>query len=116
VLEAYRQAAAYHVPQVSSAAIYRIAALYQNFSQAIKSSQKPRNMNKNELKKYSDFLSEKSRPFRKKAIEFHEKNISGVAYALNDMWVRKSLEQLKLLLPERYNKTERSESFVTEKS
>jgi len=109
VLNAYAQAASYGVPEVSTASTYHKAEIYLDLSLAIKNSEKPLNESKEDQLKYAAFLENSAQPFKEKAIEFHELNISRFADGLTGGWVQKSLEQLKELLPQRYNKKEHTE-------
>ncbi len=113
-LKVYGQAASYKVPEVLTAATFRIAEIYQDLGLAIYNSERPTTLNEEELEQYDILLEEQAYPFEEKAIEFHEVNMSRLADGLDVVWIWKSLEQLKELLPVRYNKQERTDAIVKE--
>ncbi|MCW9014763.1 MAG: tetratricopeptide repeat protein [Gammaproteobacteria bacterium] len=111
-LKAYGETAAYQVPEVLTAATFRIAEIYQDLGLAIYNSERPPKLNEEELEQYDILLEEQAYPFEEKAIEFHEINVKRIAEGYYGVWVRKSLEQLKELLPVRYAKKERNDEIV----
>lgn len=111
-LKMYTRAAAYKIPEVLTASTYRIAAIYQDLGVAIYNSERPKQLSEEELEQYDILLEEKAYPFEEKAIEFHEINVSRLAEGLDIVWIWKSLEQLKELLPVRYNKLEKTDPQV----
>lgn len=103
VINAYKRAASYNVPQVLTVATFRIAEINLNMSQAIISSERPSGLNQNQHKNYDRQLIERAHPFKQNAIKFYEVNVSRVADGLDDVWIQKGLARLKELLPERYS-------------
>ena len=73
-LKAYAVAADYGVADVTTAATYHIAALYQDFGKALMTSQRPKKLSKVELEQYNVMLEEQAFPFEEKATELHEVN------------------------------------------
>ena len=69
-----RVAADYGVADVTTAATYHIAALYQDFGKALLASQRPKKLSKAELEQYNVMLEEQAFPFEEKATELHEVN------------------------------------------
>ncbi|MGY4828491.1 tetratricopeptide repeat protein [Sphaerotilaceae bacterium SBD11-9] len=112
VLKAYSVAANSGVADVTTAATYYIAALYQDFGKAMMSSQRPRKLSKLELEQYNVMLEEQAYPFEEKSTELHEINVKRTADGIYDEWVKRSFDALKELRPVRYGKTERSEGVV----
>lgn len=112
VLKAYAVASDYGVAEVTTAATYSVANVYQDFAKAITTSQRPRKLSKLELEQYNELLEEQADPYVEKAIELHGINAHRTTQGLYDEWVRKSFEALKTLQPARYNKTEKSEATV----
>jgi cellulose synthase operon protein C len=112
VLKAYAVAADYGVAEVSTAATYRVAALYQDFGRALMESQRPKKLSKKELEQYELMLEEQAYPFEEKAIELHELNTRRARDGLYDEWVRRSYTALRELKPARYAKNERSEGVL----
>ncbi len=111
-INGYTEAAAYKVAEVSTEATFRIGEIYQDFGKALMASERPRNLNEEELEQYDILLEEQAYPFEEKAIEIHEANAQRTADGLYDTWVRKSLAELAELMPVRYAKQEKGEDFV----
>ena len=106
-LDAYEQASAYGVAEVTTAATYRIAELYHEFSTALMESQRPKELSDVELEEYELLLEEQAIPFEEKSIELHEINIGRTLNGgLYNDWVKKSYRQLASLYPVRYAKME----------
>jgi TolA-binding protein len=112
VLKAYGVAADYGVAEVTTAATYRTANLYQDFGQALMESQRPKKLSKAELEQYNVMLEEQAFPFEEKAIELHETNARRTSVGIYDEWVKNSFTALAKLRPVRYGKLERSEGVV----
>jgi len=111
-IKGYNEAAAYKVSEVTTQATYSIGELYTGFSQALMTSERPRNLNAEELEQYDILLEEQAYPFEEKAIKVHEANAQRIADGLYDEWVRKSMVALAKLMPVRYAKEEKGEDFV----
>lgn len=111
-LQAYAAAANYGVADITTAATYHTAALYQDFGKAMLSSQRPKKLNKAELEQYNVMLEEQAFPFEEKATELHEVNAKRAASGIYDKWVQESFKSLAALRPVRYGKLERSESVI----
>ncbi len=112
VLKAYAAAADYGVADVTTAATYHTASLYQDFGKAMLTSQRPKKLNKAELEQYNVMLEEQAFPFEEKAIELHEVNAKRAASGIYDEWVQESFKALAALRPVRYGKLERSEGVI----
>jgi len=111
-LKAYAVATDYGVAEVTTAATYHVATLYQDFAKALTGSQRPKKLSKLELEQYNELLEEQADPYVEKAIELHGVNAHRTTQGLWDDWVQKSFAALKTLQPARYNKTEHSEATV----
>lgn len=112
VLKAYGVAANYGVADVTTAATYHIAALYQDFGKSLMGSQRPKKLSKLELEQYNLMLEEQADPFAEKSTELHEVNARRTKEGIYDQWVKRSFDSLKELRPLRYGKTERAEVSV----
>jgi hypothetical protein len=112
VLKAYAVAADYGVADVTTAATFHIASLYQDFGKSLMGSQRPKKLSKLELEQYDVLLEEQAFPFEEKAIELHEVNARRAAAGLYDPWVQRSFQALGQLRPVRYGKNERSEGVI----
>jgi cellulose synthase operon protein C len=111
-LKAYAVASDYGVAEVTTAATWHVANVYQDFAKALTSSQRPKKLSKLELEQYDELLEEQADPYVEKAIALHGVNARRTTEGLYDEWVKKSFEALRTLQPARYNKTERSEGTV----
>jgi len=111
-LKAYAVASDYGVAEVTTAATYNVANVYQDFAKALTTSQRPKKLSKLELEQYNEMLEEQADPYVLKAIELHGINASRTTQGIYDEWVKKSFDALKTLQPARYNKSEKSEATV----
>ncbi len=111
-LKAYEAAADYQVADVTTAATFESAELYRQLGKDLMSSERPRNLNKDELEQYNVLLEEQAFPFEEKAIKLHEVNAARTKDGTYDEWVQKSFTALAQLNPGRYGKVEISEQLV----
>lgn len=111
-IKGYTQAAAYEVTDVTTESTFRIGEIYASFGEALMTSERPRNLNAEELEQYDILLEEQAYPFEEKAIVVHETNVQRTVNGVYDEWIRKSLSTLAELMPVRYAKQEKGESFV----
>ncbi|HEX4511036.1 MAG TPA: hypothetical protein VH328_13185, partial [Burkholderiaceae bacterium] len=111
-LKAYAVASDYGVADVTTAATYHVASLYQDFAHALNVSERPKKLSKLELEQYDVMLEEQAYPFEEKAIELHTANARRASQGVWDDWVRKSYAALRELQPVRWGKTERSAGSV----
>ncbi len=111
-LKAYAVASEYGVADVSTAATYHIATVYQDFGKALMTSQRPKKLSKVELEQYNVMLEEQAYPFEEKSMELHEVNARRASEGIYDKWVKNSFSALREMRPVRYGKTERSEGVV----
>ena len=111
-LDAYEAASNYKVQQVTTAATYWSAKIYQDFAVAMIESDRPSGLSAEEFDQYEILLEEQAYPFEEQAIEIHELNASRISDDVYDEWVKKSLTELAVLSPAQYVKAERSEDLV----
>ena len=111
-LKAYTQAADYQVADVTTAATFESAELYRQLGKDLMSSERPKNLSKDELEQYDVLLEEQAFPFEEKAIKLHEVNAARTKSGNYDEWVQKSFTALAQLNPGRYGKVELSEPLV----
>lgn len=112
LLEAYGRASDYGVAEVATAAVYRTAELYTDFSRALMTSQRPKGLSAQELEQYNVLLEEQAFPFEEKAIEVHEINAQRAGSGIYDQWVKNSFSALSKLRPVRYAKSEKGEEVI----
>ncbi len=113
VIKAYTRAAEYGVAAVTTAATYRLAEVYQNFSADLMASERPPDLDELALEQYELLLEEQTFPIEEKAIDLYKANTDRAADGVYDKWVEKSFARLAELMPARYAKMERSEDVVT---
>jgi len=113
-LDAYNLAARYQVADVVTASTYRIGEIYQQFSSELMESERPKDLNEEELEEYDILLEEQAFPFEEKAISILESNTLRSAEGYYDTWVKKSFNKLKELVPARYSKTEKGAEIVND--
>jgi TolA-binding protein len=111
-LAAYDRSASYDIAEVTTVATFRIAELYQQLSADLMESERPAGLNPDELEQYDILLEEQAFPFEEKAIELYEVNAARAASGVYDQWVVGSFAQLAVLMPARYAKFEKAESYV----
>ncbi len=111
-LKAYEQAADYQVADVTTAATFESAELYRQLGKDLISSERPKNLSKDELAQYDVLLEEQAFPFEEKAIKLHEVNAARTRDGTYDEWVQKSFTALAQLNPGRYGKVEIGEQQV----
>jgi hypothetical protein len=111
-LKAYTAAADYQVADVTTAATFESAELYRQLGKDLMSSERPKNLNKEELEQYDVLLEEQAFPFEEKAIKLHEVNAARTKEGTYDEWVQKSFAALAQLNPGRYGKVEISDPLV----
>jgi len=111
-LKGYTLAADYQVTEVTTAATYESAELYRQLGKDLMSSERPKNLSKDELEQYDVLLEEQSFPFEENAIKLHEVNAARAKNGTYDEWVQKSFAALAQLNPGRYGKVEIGEPLV----
>ncbi len=111
-IDAYGKALEYQVAEVTTEATYQIAEIYHSFARALLESQRPKGLNAEELEEYDLLLEEQAYPFEEKAIDIHLANFKRIPAGVYDQPVKNSLEVLGKLMPFRYAKVEKMESYV----
>lgn len=109
-LKAFNQAAEFRIAEVATAATYRVAQMYSEFSRALLDSERPKGLSAEALEQYELVLEEQAYPLEEKSIEFYETNVKRVSAGIYDDWVKKSFSALATMLPARYGKLERTEA------
>ena len=109
-LEAYNKTADLGVAEYTTAATYRIADMYRDFSIKLLDSDRPADLTEVELEEYEILLEEQAFPFEEKAIALHQTNLEHITNGLYDEWIKKSVSALAQLVPARYNKVEQHDA------
>ena len=102
------------IADFTTAATFKIGELYRILAKDLMNSQRPKNLNDLELEQYEILLEEQALPFEDNAIELYEQNTQLVLQMIYDDWIKKSFASLSKLMPGRYDKNERIESYVNE--
>jgi len=113
VIEVYTKSADYGVAEVTTAATFRLAEVYESFAADLLNSERPQNLDAAALEQYELLLEEQIYPFEEKAIELYMANTDRTSDGVYDEWVQKSFNRLASLMPARYSKAERGEDVVT---
>ncbi len=113
VITVYTDAAEYGVAEVTTAATFRLAQVYQQFGADLMESERPTELDAQALEQYDLLLEEQAYPFEEKAIDLYKANTDRTIDGVYDEWVRSSFDSLAGLMPGRYAKMERSEDVVT---
>lgn len=100
----FGKASVYGISDTATEATYNIAEIYSSFSKSLLTSERPKNLNADELEQYTILLEDKAFPFEEKAIEFFEANLAHIKNGVYNKWVRNSLGRLEQLFPVRYKR------------
>ncbi|MFZ2161068.1 MAG: tetratricopeptide repeat protein [Sideroxyarcus sp.] len=111
-IKSYTRLVDFQVGDVTAAATYYIAEIYYDFSRALAQSERPTNLNAEELEQYELALEEQIFPFEEKAIATHKKNLELMQLGVFSTWIDKSLGKLATLLPAAYARREQSTGFI----
>ncbi|MBE9559969.1 MAG: tetratricopeptide repeat protein [Proteobacteria bacterium] len=112
-IDTYSKLVEYQVGDVTAAATFYIAEIYYEFNIALLESERPANLNEEELEQYELVIEEQAYPFEEKAIDVHEKNMELLDAGIYNEWIDKSILKLSVLLPARYAKTEQASTVIT---
>ncbi|MEZ5563522.1 MAG: tetratricopeptide repeat protein [Gammaproteobacteria bacterium] len=112
-LQAYGQAADYGVAEVTTAATFETADLYYQLSRDLLASERPKDLDADEVEQYDVLLEEQAFPFEEKAIDLYRVNAERAVDGVYDEWVKASYARLAVMVPARWSRTERSEDVIT---
>jgi len=111
-IDAMDRLVGYEISDLTAAATYYIAETYFDLSHALTESERPKELQPEQLQEYEQALDEQAFPFEEKAIGLHEKNIEMLHAGVFNPWIEKSLGRLAELVPGRYAKHEASSGFL----
>jgi tetratricopeptide (TPR) repeat protein len=111
-IEAMNALVGYEIADMTAAATYYMAETYFDFSRSLVESERPTDLDPDELEEFELELDEEAFPFEEKAIDVHEKNIELLHAGVFNTWTQKSLGRLTELMPGRYAKQERDSDFL----
>jgi tetratricopeptide (TPR) repeat protein len=99
---------------VTTAATFEMGELYRTLAVDLMKSERPANLDAEELEQYDLLLEEQAFPFEEKSAEVHEVNARRTAEGLYDEWVRSSFAVLAEIQPARFGKKVEPEAFIAE--
>lgn len=111
-MDAMNDLVSYEIAEITAAATFYIAETYLELSRALADSERPADLEPEELAEYELALEEEAFPFEEKAIDFHEKNLELLHAGVFNPWTEKSLGELAELVPGRYARNETSTGFL----
>ena len=113
VLKKYRLAAAYGIAAITTEATFHLAEAYHEFSRALLASERPQGLAGDDLEDYTFLLEDQAEPFDSLSIELHEGNLKRLQEDIYDKWIAASLEQLAIMFPARYQRTEQGADVIS---
>jgi len=111
-IKLYGQTSSFGILETTTESTYAIAQIYQDFGEALLNSERPKGINDEQLEQYNILIEDQAFPFEDKAIEFNEINLSRIKNGVFDDWVSKSLTQLKLLFPVKYDRKSKIDGYI----
>jgi tetratricopeptide (TPR) repeat protein len=105
----FDKSASYGYADVTTAATFETGRLYQTFGKALLDSERPKKLSELELEQYNVLLEEQATPFEEKAIQTYESNLRRISQGIYDEWIVKSLQQLVVMVPAKYEKREQGQ-------
>lgn len=108
----FGQAAVYGHEEFVTQSTLAIGDIYRDFAKALLNSERPNNLNDDELEQYNILLEDQAFPFEDKAIEFYQTNVSRIPDGVYDQAIKTSLQNLALLFPARYGRSGKAENYV----
>ena len=111
-MEAFENLIDYEVAEVTAAATFYMAEIYDGFGHSLLESERPKGLDAAAAADYELVIEEEAFPFEEQAIAMHEKNRELIAASVYNEWIAKSLDKLALLVPGRYAKAEMSSGFI----
>lgn len=109
----YAKASKYKAFEIVTESTHKIASIYKEFSKALLDSDRPPNLNEEELNQYEILLEDQAFPFEDKAIEFYEINLSRIKDGYYNDWITKSHERLIQLFPTRYKREPKQDVYIS---
>ncbi|EAT11068.1 tetratricopeptide repeat protein [Bermanella marisrubri] len=102
----YEQATEYGILEFVTQASYKMAELYNGFSQELNSAPLPSSLSAEEKQGYRNILAQQAAPFRELAKGLYENNITLSWEGHFNQWIAKSFEAMKEVDPQRFAKSE----------
>jgi len=103
---------AYELGEFTAAATFYLAEIYDHFSKALMTSERPQGLSPLELEQYELAIEDQAYPFEEKAIEVHQSNLELIPRGVYNRWIEKSLQKLTVFLPARFDKPEQASAVI----
>lgn len=103
----------YTDPHTQTLAAYGLGEIYRDFASSLLNSERPKNLNKEELEEYGYLLEDQAFPFEEKAIKIHRSNFAKTQQGIYNQGIKQSHSALSKLLPFQYDKHEIKTPYVT---
>ncbi len=113
-VELFAKASLNKIYPIATESTFSIGKIYRDFSKSLLNSERPDNLNEEELDQYEILLEDQAFPFEDKAIEFFEINLARIKDGLYNDWIQKSHQQLISLFPVRYDRKPLVDDYVKE--
>ena len=113
-IKLYGQASSYGLANITTESAFSIGSIYQEFSQSLLQSERPANLNAEELEQYNILLEDQAFPFEEKAIEFYETNLARVRQGNYNEWIENSFNNLVALFPVRFGRQGKIGAYLGE--
>lgn len=107
----YGRASSYRSSSVTTEATYSIGRIYEEFAEALLESERPPDLEGEELDQYNILIEDQAFPFEDKAIEFYEINLARVKDGLSNQWITQSYQKLVPLFPARYDRNGKLDAY-----
>ena len=108
----YGRASSYGISETATESTHTIGEIYLAFSKALINSEKPKNLNKDELEQYQILLEDKAFAFEENAIGFFETNLAHSKEGVSNSYITNSLKRLKEVFPTRYARKLKLDDYV----
>ena len=109
----YATASSYGFGEISSEATHEIGYIYESLARSLLESERPTNLNPQELVQYNILLEDRAFPFEDRAIEFYERNLARSREQGYNEWMAHSRSRLSTLFPVRYAREPRSGFYIS---
>jgi cellulose synthase operon protein C len=113
-VELFAKASLNKIYPIATESTFSIGKIYRDFSKSLLNSERPDNLNDEELDQYEILLEDQAFPFEDKAIEFFEINLARIKEGLYNDWIQQSHQQLISLFPVRYDRKLLIDDYVKE--
>ncbi len=110
----YEMAVEYGIVEFVTMSSYKIAGLYDRFSQELIKSPRPQGLSAADKVMYEQIIDEQAAPFVALAADIHKSNIDKAWGGYFNEWINKSFVEMARLSPERFGKLEVEVSYGDE--